>query len=485
MPSFPTSTQIQVLDQSLGERLPNAPWQEMLEICAVTGVANSLQLQGHLDISRKQLLRILRIFKEASVGLPPLINVLDVSIPRPTTRGRPPNVYQFGESGAAILNLWNAPNARASGLEDPHAIAHALAMLHIHLAALQANKDILTDKPLHFGDDRRLRVDHRVQLPDKRWLFYEVEQDAAPKRLTRIREALTNRWDFFASPASDQTVPQVRTLFNLRRGRVYERSVKIWEQALGMLKMERGTDVPFTLLGMPIPDFLEQPEWQAELSERWDDLRPLSPAEKLQSSNPDESKTHQADPDRLKDDWRYLENLLGELQIDPPEDALTAIPLSFFYIVDTIYEAAKISRFQEYTLNRRPPLTAIALIRAYLERHPELKARLKQLMKIGKRRAWWRDQKVMQHMQRIIDAFLDYHGWYNRMVIWVDASVVSGGSDPMFPYRVQARLTPGLPEYLQSQGVQLQTDPSDALAWVLWALFAYGKRLGLGKPSYW
>ena len=120
-----------------------------------------------------------------------------------------------------------------------------------------------------------------------------------------------------------------------------------------------------------------------------------------------------------------------------------------------------------------------------MERHSDLQARLKNLMQTRNRRTLWREADIFKHMQKIIDVFLEYHGWHNRLVLSANANSVSSGDDPMFPFAVHAQVPLDMPQYLQAQGIQLQTDPSEALAWVLWALFAYGKQLGMGQPAYW
>lgn len=481
----PSKTQIQVLHQMLGERLPDMPWQAVLEICSLSGVADSLQLQQHLQISSKQLRRILQIFEEVSVGVPPILSVVESPVPRPANRGRPPRIYQIGVSGAALLKLENTARARPSGLQTPPTIAHALAMTSFHLTAIRDEQEIITDRPIKFGAGRTLRVDHRIQLPGGKTLFYEIEQDASPKRVGRIMEALSNRWDFFEGADASQVYPHVRLIINLLRGRDYENTLSIWEQALGMLQVQRSAPVPFTLYAMPIQDFLGQPDWDAEPSEIWDRLHPLSPAEKLKKQIVQRQELPRLDPDQLKNDLHYLLGLSRDLRDDPPEQALKTYPIDFCYVVDLIYSVAEVSQSNKYVLERRPPLSAVMLLRAYLERHPVLKAYLKQLMEKGKRRTWWPEKDVFRHMQRVIDAFLAYHGWYNRTLFIASVYTVSDGSSTMFPYAVDVNFLPEGWQYYNPPARELDSRPPDALAWVLWALFAYGDAIGLGKPPYW
>ncbi len=92
-------------------------------------------------------------------------------------------------AGAAALRH-SGHEARPSGLENPRAIAHALAMLDIHLALQATGLPIKTDRTLSFEPQRSLRPDHPLTLHAGR-LLLEVEQDAAaPALLRRMRETL-------------------------------------------------------------------------------------------------------------------------------------------------------------------------------------------------------------------------------------------------------------------------------------------------------
>lgn len=146
-------------------------------------------------------------------------------------------------------------------------------------------------------------------------------------------------------------------------------------------------------------------------------------------------------------------------------------------IVLLVYERAQKALRPSEPIERRPPLSAIALLRRYLERHPVLKGKLAALVKQASRRHLWYPRDAVRHAQRMVDTFLAYHGWHNRLLIWAVVQEAQP-SEEMFPYKVS--VTPfiyRLPGY--------DAAPHTALAWTCWALLAYSEALGLGRLPYW
>ena len=472
---------IAALHQTLKERLPEVPWLPLLEACNLTGVIDSKQVKTHLGLSTRQQRQLLQVFEQACAGLPALLTELDFSIPRPGSRGRPPKVYQLGESGAALLKHAGVKKARPSGLRDPIAIAHALGMTAVHLAAQQAEVEIITDQPLTFFGDRQIRFDHRIRV-DGYMLCCEIEQEAVPRRIGRLTSALSRRWDFFLSAQAQPCYDQVRLLINLPRGRAYGQTRTLWEQALGMVAVQNREAQPFDLLAMPLEEFLAQPEWTSQVSERWELLHPLNPAKRASEAVLAAQSAPHFKPQQLTADSRYLSTLAAKMP--SPEDELAAYPADFLYLIADIYAPAKQRLENRNQFARKPPLSAVALLRTYLERRPELRAHLLTLLRKGKRRTWWPEQAVLQHMQRVIEAFLNYHGWYNRTFFTLTAQPGHAGQ-AMFPYAVEAAIYPTLQEYIRQHAPGLPLPAGEALTWVLWALFAYGNEIGLLTPAYW
>jgi hypothetical protein len=454
----------------LNELLPDLPWQSVLETCNRTGLADKRHLQEITGLGRKPLARLLEGLLDPPSGAG-FLRLVEDRVPRPIRQGRPPDVYALTDRGAAVLRA-AGKTARPSGLEDPRAIAHALGMLDVALALEAQEMTLQLDRQVRFDEDRQMRPDLQVQLPEG-ILLLEVEQDAPPALLRRVRGSLENRWDFFETQPTEY-LPQVRLIFNLRPGKAYRDAKALWGRALAMLKRERGHRAPFHLYCTSVVTFVKHPEAYARPTSLWEEITPQKPARK-----PARELQEIAPAPDWNGDLEAIQAMAGTLSLNPPESHLPEPPLSLFHIANIIYQKkmeATAPRGNDL-LERRPPLSAVALIDLYLERHPVLRERIRNQIAKAARRRVWHSQESIRHAQRIVDTFLAYHGWYNRLMLHASVKEASAGGS-MFPYEVyiQIFIAPGGP---------LGNHPEKALAWMLWAILAYSDDLGLGRLPYW
>jgi hypothetical protein len=274
----------------------------------------------------------------------------------------------------------------------------------------------------------------------------------------------------------------VRLLLNLPRGKAYTRTLEIWAQAFGMVQAERSPSPPFTLVAMPLGEFLAQPDWCPEIAGRWAQVTPLNPVKQVREAVLD-PQDHFS-PDQLQQDLQYMQTISWRLKENPPEMEQPAFPEDFIHLLGLLHAPV-----QEWTKTRdvgerRPPLSAVALLRAYLARRADLREMLLAEMRKGQRRKWWPQEAVLRHMQRVIETFLNYHGWYNRAFFRARAQGQKF-FEGQYPYSVEVTTLPVMREYLQYYNLDGDLKVGAALSWVLWALFAYGNEIGLQKPPYW
>jgi len=90
-------------------------------------------------------------------------------------------------------------------------------MLSLHLAAWQAGLTVFTDSIISFGEQKSIRPDHRISLPDGRFVIYENRTRCKAFSYPRMLESLTNKQAFFNSSESQEFLPEVRMVVNLPR----------------------------------------------------------------------------------------------------------------------------------------------------------------------------------------------------------------------------------------------------------------------------
>jgi hypothetical protein len=476
------ATDITHLQETLEAALPDQIWLRLLETFVPSGVADGLQLRQATGCERDKLRRILEKIDSHIVGFPPVIRMLDHTITRAGTRGRSPNVYLLGESGAALLQANGHPDVRPCELHDDHAIAHALVMLSIHLLAAQAGLNISTDKYLKYGSGRHLRPDHVVILPDDHRILFEVEQAAERKLIPRILDSLENKQDFFQSEECQSFVPEVRMLVNVPLGREWHRTMKVWAESCNLILQKRTEPLAFRLLAMPLTEFLNIPEWDIQPSSRW---RHISASflnqDKVESGLSDLdtiSRSIEANRSALND-CILLSALAQQFNEEKgSRPSLKADP-HFFDLVQTIYSASY-QETQDLLKAVSLPIGSIYLLRRYLEMHPSLLKKLQRTMHHGKGRIHWNTAMVIHRMQQVVNQFVAYHGWTTNGLLRVEA--VYGNWSGVGPFGIKAEKV-GFWEGGNNYSENWRA--IESLCWVLWALFEYAEDIGLGRPEFW
>jgi hypothetical protein len=472
----------------------------VLEVLAPVGVADNLQFQRATGWTRAKVELRLKKMEEAAPGLPPIIERLDHSLPRPGRRGHPPKVYRLRESGAALLRANGHPDAWPCGRKDDTDIMHALCILDVYLAAQQAGLVLEAEREMRFGDDRVLRPDMVITQPDNQKILFEIEQLAYAENLRRILKSLHNKVAFFNSEQGQQVPSTVRVLFNLTRGRDWNNTLKVWRRAIAIKTEQTHAALPFRLLAMPLTEFLARPAWQFDADDRrWTDL--TAAAQPDNASPQPGGKTRRnsalsvmAPQDMVRrsthDDvlilgalWQWFTESAGRQQgkqIRPDPE--------FWKLVRLIYGA---SHDSEASLLERAalPHTSLFLLGRYLKMHPYLRGALVSAVRRGGHAMRWNPTTILHRMQTVIDAFLGYHGWCSDGSLKAWSGTRDWDSDGSRAFSVFVHITSGELLMTERNGVVPGQDEirrtEEALAWVLYALFAYAPDIGLDYPAFW
>ena len=496
-------TVVEILQQTLTADRSDESWLRLLRVLMTVGVADSLQLQQATGFSRDKVERLIDKMEQAvaAQGAPPILRLPGKSLPRPGVRGRAPKVYLLGESGAALLRANGHPKAEVCGLQDDVPIIHALAVLDLHLAVTLAGLAVQTDRVLHYEGDRTIRPDCLVTLPDGSRAIFEVEQMASPDLLRRIKASLQNKADFFASEEGRRVLPAIRMLIHLPRGKEWDKTLKVWRQAIGLTAAsQKRQPLPFRLLALPLGEFLQLPDWKANLDEqRWVDLTAASLFENAELASPSNQDTKAITATRAPksllqrsphDDrlvlgalWQWFqENAHQQAHEFPRPDP------EFLELVCIIYAAshdAMLSPLDQAAF----PHASVYLLGQYLQMHPQLRKRLQAAMQRGVASMRWNSTTILHRLQIGINVFLAYHGWRSDGPLRAYPSVCDWNSDESRAFGVAVRIASRELLMREPNGVVPGRDQvrraEQALAWVLWALFAYADRLGLQPPVFW
>ena len=490
--SYLDSTQAQALQERLQDELADTPWQSILEAFTITGVLDSEQMQSVCSLQRMQLTRLLDKMESYRNGLPPILHKLDQSIRRPGVRGRAPNVYLLGESGAGLLRLLGHEDVQACRLNSETAITHALGMVDVHLAAVRASVSILTDHTLAYGEQGILRPDH--QLSGSKTRILEVEQSAAPDTLRRLVTSLEHKQAFFTSIEGSQVESKVLMLIQLPRGPVWERTLKTWRTAIELCMEKLGGQFAFKIRVLPLQDFLRQPDWDGSQRMDWIDLSNPQLGTSIQKTLVSSPAKSQAPSGLMYRTTRQDQLVLAALWQDfkslSTRDA-ERFPMAspdFLQLVRLIYRASfgfRTTVFESASL----PYAALYLLQQYLKMHPALHERLTKVMHFGRGSLRWNSVTILHRMQVVINTFLGYHGWrpdgpllaYPQNPAWDDEgprtfgvivqihdeALLMQSGDNVHPLKDQVR------------------EHEQALEWVLFALFNYAHELGLGRVEFW
>ncbi len=495
------STTIASVQTLLDEALPDGRHWEVLELLAIVGCADALQLQKASNLSRDQFNLAVQRMSEAATGLPPIFFHPRDRIPRPGKRGAPPKVYCMGDTGAALLRARGYPHAHPCRLDEAVDITHAIAVFDVHLLARQANLPVLTEKRLPPGDAKPyLRPDNRVTLLDGKDALFEIEQILTAQRVTRAVTSLQNKLLFFRSAAGSTVSSAVRVLFNLPNGQEYARTLKVWEQALRVVTQRAGGQLHFRLFAMPLPDFIAAPDWgEPPQSHRWRELTgdrgDNQTGQDADTANSSGTQLARQTPRALRQRFTGQESvvildalwgvfregaLIPRSNLQPPDPTL-------FDLAGIIYAAAHDAVLSPLA-RAGYPHAALYLFKQYLRLQPALCKMLRQEILRGARSIRWNSIAITHRMQVVSGKFLKFHGFADSGLLLVRA--LSANWNAAEPQHFQVRVNILDPEILMAgDGVvptpDIVQDAEQALSWVLTALFAYADDLGLPRAPFW
>ncbi len=498
-----------LLRQALDQNDAPGRWRRVLETLLPTGVADMTQIELATHLSRDQLKGLVIKFGKVTGGGPPLLYRVEVKVPRPGQRGRVPTIYRLGEAGAGVMHAVGCPDARPCGLTSAVSISHALAMLDVHLAARQAGLAVVTDRELANGRGQLLRPDNVITLADGSQALFETEQAARAAQLERIVESIRNKAGFFRAAAPERRIsPAVGVLFALPRGRDLERTWQVWERAVAAVADARDGALPFRLLALPLDEFLARPDWgEPPDAGRWRNLlnpallAGFTPAPVVLDPEPGTGggalvpagkpallpaplARYSAVESRLvlAAMWQvFRESASAELAAGPRPDP------AFFELMTMIYLAGH--------QPQAPVLVRAGLPRAswwflyeYLRIHLPLRDALDAELTRGGGMTW-NASTIKHRMQKTVDTFLAYHGFRSDGPLFACADGAEWNSQTTRQFFVRVAIR--VPELLLGDGDGLMPAPQEvqlaeqALAWVLWTLFANGEQVGLKRPPYW
>jgi len=510
-------TTIVAVQATLDEMFPDGRHWAILEPLTAVGCADGLQLQQATGLSRDELALALKKMPEAAPGLPPLYFQPRDKITRPGKRGAPPTVYCLGETGAALLRVHGQPDAHPCRLDEAVDIAHALAVLDVRLLAQRAQLPVLTEKRLPSGEtDPYLRPDNLITLPDGSVALLEIEQFLTPQHIARATQSLQNKQRFFKSPAGKEVSPVIRVLFNLSKGKDYERTLKVWEQAARAVAQRYGGTLAFRLLAMPLVDFQAAPDWgQPPQAHRWSDLTAEQESEKAGerksalaeqrglseqpvSSNQQPAAASQPLARKLPAELRrfsghesalVLNALWGAFQeeLATRNGAAQRPDPALFEIAGIIYAASHGAHLPP--LERAGyPHASLYLLRQYLRLQPGLLKLLQREIPRGAQAMRWNSIAITHRMQVVCGRFLAYHGFADDG--WLLVRALSADWNSVEPQHFQVRVDVLHAEILRTDADftpdgNLLRAVETSLAWVLTALFTYAADLGLPRASFW
>jgi hypothetical protein len=479
---------VEILEKRLEKTIPAGEWKRILEAIDIVGIIDNRQLQKATGLGRDKLRRTLEKMETARVGLPPLLLPSMQKLVRPGLSGRAPKVYLFGESGAALRRSLGHKNARNYKQKNPIAQAHALAVLDTHFAAEQVEIKVQTEGRLYATKTLYIRPDCLVTLNDSKQAIFELEQLAKPEYLPRITRSLRKKIEFFRQNKDVNISSEIRVLFNLKPGAIYRKTLQRWRGVCELLaKDEKSGTLPFSLLAMPLMDFLANPDWSAHPSKtRWVDL---TAREKTSSSKVGEKLSAKALPTKLKgltskQNVLVLEALWQEFReqdIQAKENFMFPDP-QFLELIQVIYLA---SHNENGTALERAafPNASLYLLKQYLLMRPDLLDILNRAISKGGRSVHWNANMILNRIQSIADAFLAYHGFRSTGTLKVYAQTVDWNTKLPKSFMVQVEIT--TPELLTIEKENYYPRAKDvreaekALMWVLRALFVHAKKIGL------
>jgi hypothetical protein len=160
----------------------------------------------------------------------------------------------------------------------------------------------------------------------------------------------------------------------------------------------------------------------------------------------------------------------------------------FFDVMRIIYTA---SHDPETDLLSRAsvPYASLYLLQQYLAMHPDLRKAVSKAITRGSGSMRWSTSTILHRMQVIITRFLRYHGWQAGGPLQAYPELSGWDNTKTQSFAVTVRIRN--PELLMTPGDEIVPGKDavqaveQALAWVLWALFAHGEDLGLKQAVFW
>lgn len=468
-----TADLIQALDKAMRDQR----WKPILQAFLPMGLSTTRHVQDATGFPRDKATRCMDQLEGFFLDGVPLVTRHDRTLRVPGGSKRPSTIFLLSEGGAKLLQHLGL-DARACKLKEDTAILHALCMLSIaHMAARQSDLQVITDKSLPYGDGRQIRPDHQIVPANGRRFLIEIEQQASPKLLPRIMESLANKQAFFKSPESAGIQPVIRMLLNLKPGRDFHKTIKVWKEAMRQVGQTSGQELGFSIMVLPFSVFLSAPEWEEELSNRWQEIDPHDGYDHSSAAEQTSQMPSARRPRRsLEKDIVLLGALAQEFDETIPDEQRWP-DWDMLQLVRTIYEAAHGREHNTFEEVAGVPLVSIYLLREYLNLHPELLTRLRQSIHFNKSKVVWTQQNILHRMRIVIRTFLAYHGWRSSNVIKIYPTIDGDGRGD-YTVNCHWNSTPNRYKFRNSE-------ITDALQWVLWALFEYAEDLGLGRPEFW
>ncbi len=501
--------------QALARSDAEGHWLRLLEAFLPVGLADMNQLQAATGFSRDQVNRLLDKYRQAAGGGQPILTRVEVKVARPWLGTRGAIIYQLAETGAALLRAAGNEGVRACGLKEAVAIAHAAATLDVRLAALAAGLTVVTEQELTNVAGQALRPDNLVRAGAGPGMIFELEQTAQSDLLRRIAAGVRRRAEFCAGQIARPVSPVVRVLFALPRNATWERSLCVWEKAVAAVADEQGGTLPFSLLAMPLGEFLAQPDWAEPPSAgRWRDLlnpgllagfAPAPASQATAQANVGSkgakgaltSSPHQPAPAELAryspHESRLILQALWDFFVESAGHSAASRELAapdpeFFSAVSLIYIA---SHDPEAPLWARAgqPRASWFLLAEYLKMHPLLhKALSAELNREGM--TVWNASTIRFRMQTLAGVFLRYHGFRvdDGAPVFVCAESADLGTRTTQPFYFHVAIR--APELLLREDDGVVPTKAEvalaeqALAWVLRTLALDGDRVGLRRPAF-
>jgi hypothetical protein len=493
--------------QALARGDPDGRWLRLLEAFLPVGLADMNQLQATTGFSRDQVNRLLEKFRQAAGGGQPILTRVEEKVARPWLGTRGAILYELAETGAALLRSAGHQGARACGLKEAVAIAHAAAVLDVQLAAQAAGLTVATEAELRNDANDVLRPDNLIGLPDGCSALFELEQTARPELLRRIVEGVRRRAAFFADEAERPASPIIRVLFALPRNAAWERTLRIWEKAVAAVADEHGGALPCRLLAIPLGEFMAQPDWsEPPAANRWRDLlnpgllAGFAPAPVGQTGTDDKAapivtlpkpalvELARYSPHESRLVLQALWDFFSESAERPAGDGEVAPDPEFFCVVSLIYVASHDPGAPLWA-RAGQPYASWFLLREYLKMHPLLfKAVSAELNREGM--TVWNATTIRNKLQIVANLFLRYHGFRVSddapVLVCAESADFTTRTTQTFYFHVSIRE----PELLMRSEDEVVPTSSEvvlaerALAWVLRTLALDGDRVGLRRPAF-